>query len=38
MLRLTEKLLAEDKADLIGVGRVIFKDSTWAKRAVETLS
>jgi len=33
-----EKLLAEDKADLIGVGRAIFKDSTWAKRAVESLS
>jgi len=33
-----EKLLAEDKADLIGVGRIILKDSTWAKKAVESLS
>jgi NADH:flavin oxidoreductases, Old Yellow Enzyme family len=32
-----EKLLAEDKADLIGVGRAIYKDSTWAKRAIERL-
>ena len=32
-----EKLLAEKKADLIGVGRAILQDSTWAKRAVGTL-
>lgn len=32
-----EKLLAEGKADLIGVGRAIFKDSEWAKKAVESL-
>ena len=33
-----EKLLDEKKADLIGVGRAILQDSTWAKRAIETLS
>lgn len=27
-----EKLLADDQADFIGVGRAIFKDSTWAKK------
>ncbi len=32
-----EKLLAEKKADLIGVGRAILQDSTWAERAIETL-
>ncbi len=32
-----EKLLVEKKADLIGVGRAILQDSTWAKRAVESL-
>ena len=32
-----EKLLAEGKADLIGVGRAILKDSGWAGRAVEIL-
>ena len=32
-----EKFLAEKKADLIGVGRAILQDSTWAKRAIETL-
>lgn len=32
-----EQLLAEGKADLIGVGRAIYKDSGWAKRAVESL-
>jgi NADPH2 dehydrogenase len=32
-----EQLLADGKADLIGVGRAIFKDSTWAQRAVESL-
>ncbi|WP_455539303.1 NADH:flavin oxidoreductase [Terrisporobacter sp.] len=30
-----EKLLEEYKADLIGVGRAILKDSTWAKKVVE---
>ena len=32
-----EKLLAEGKADLIGVGRAAFKDSLWAKHAIESL-
>jgi NADPH2 dehydrogenase len=32
-----EKLLVEEKADLIGVGRAIFKDSKWAKNALESL-
>lgn len=32
-----EELLAENKADLIGVGRAIYKDSTWAKNAIESL-
>ena len=33
--RAAEKLLAEGKADLIGVGRAILYDSDWAKKAVE---
>jgi NADPH2 dehydrogenase len=32
-----DKLLEEKKADLIGVGRAILQDSTWAKRAIENL-
>lgn len=32
-----ERLLSEGKADLIGVGRAIFKDSEWAKKAIESL-
>ena len=32
-----EKLLSEGKADLIGVARAIYKDSKWAKRAIESL-
>ena len=32
-----EELLAGGKADLIGVGRAIYKDSDWAKHAVESL-
>lgn len=32
-----EKLLSEGKADLIGVGRAIFKDSKWAQRTIEGL-
>lgn len=32
-----EKLLEEGKADLVGVGRAIFKDSLWAKRAIGSL-
>lgn len=30
-----EKLLEENKADLIGVGRAILKDSSWSKKAIE---
>lgn len=33
-----EKLLAKKKADLIGVGRAILKDSSWAKKANEGLN
>lgn len=32
-----EELLIDGKADLIGVGRVIYKDSNWAKNAIESL-
>ena len=32
-----EKLLSEGKADLIGVARAIYKDSNWAKNAIESL-
>lgn len=32
-----EELLAQGKADLIGVGRSVFKDSNWAKNAIESL-
>lgn len=32
-----ENLLKEKKADLIGVGRAILQDSTWAERAVKIL-
>jgi 2,4-dienoyl-CoA reductase-like NADH-dependent reductase (Old Yellow Enzyme family) len=32
-----EKLLGEKKADLIGVGRAVLQDSTWAEHAIETL-
>ena len=32
-----DELIKIDKADLIGVGRAIFKDSGWAKKAVEYL-
>ena len=35
--QVAERLLAEGKADLIGVGRAVFKDSKWAKKAVESL-
>ncbi len=33
-----EELLAEGKADLIGVGRAVLKDSHWAQQAVNSLS
>ena len=32
-----ENLLKERKADLIGVGRAILQDSTWAERAIKNL-
>ena len=32
-----EKLLSEEKADLIGVGRAIYKDSKWAEKAIHRL-
>jgi len=32
-----DKLIEEEKADLIGVGRAIYKDSDWAKKAIESL-
>ncbi|HEX3033358.1 MAG TPA: NADH:flavin oxidoreductase [Bacillota bacterium] len=32
-----EQLLENKKADLIGVGRAVLKDSDWAKRAIEVL-
>lgn len=31
------ELLEQDKADLIGVGRAIYKDSNWAKEAIKSL-
>jgi 2,4-dienoyl-CoA reductase-like NADH-dependent reductase (Old Yellow Enzyme family) len=31
-----EELLSSGKADLIGVGRAMYKDSMWAKKAVES--
>ncbi|MBU3112217.1 NADH:flavin oxidoreductase [Clostridium lacusfryxellense] len=32
-----QKLLAEGKTDLVGVARAIYKDSNWAKNAIESL-
>ncbi|WZL72478.1 NADH:flavin oxidoreductase [Clostridiaceae bacterium 35-E11] len=32
-----ESLLSTGKADLIGVGRAIYKDSSWAEKAIESL-
>lgn len=32
-----ERLLAEGKADLVGVGRAILRDSKWAERAIMSL-
>ncbi|NMC56277.1 MAG: NADH:flavin oxidoreductase [Eubacteriaceae bacterium] len=32
-----ENILNEGKADLIGVGRAVLKDSLWAKKAIESL-
>ncbi|MGE5630566.1 MAG: NADH:flavin oxidoreductase [Caulobacteraceae bacterium] len=36
-IQAAEQLLAEKKADLIGVGRAILKDSKWAQKAIESL-
>lgn len=36
-IQAAENLLAGKKADLIGVGRAILKDSQWAKRTMESL-
>lgn len=33
-----EKLLKEEQADLIGVGRAILSDSTWAEKAMQTFT
>lgn len=33
-----EAILRDKKADLIGVGRAIYKDSNWAKRTMESLT
>lgn len=35
--QVAEQLLAEGKADLIGVGRAILNDSQWAQRAIDSL-
>jgi NADPH2 dehydrogenase len=32
-----EELLLDGKADLIGVGRAIYKDSNWARNAIESI-
>ncbi len=32
-----ERLLAEEKADLVGVGRAILKNSQWAQQAIKSL-
>ncbi|MHB1418973.1 MAG: NADH:flavin oxidoreductase [Bacillota bacterium] len=37
-IQAAEKLLKEGKADLIGVGRAILKDSQWAEQAITSLS
>lgn len=36
-IQAAEQLLADEKADLIGVGRVIYKDSTWAEKVMTSL-
>ena len=36
-VHVANQLFTEGKADLIGVGRAILKDSLWAKRAFQTL-
>ncbi len=34
--RAAEELIASGKTDLVGVGRAILKDSSWAERAMES--
>jgi 2,4-dienoyl-CoA reductase-like NADH-dependent reductase (Old Yellow Enzyme family) len=36
--QVAEQLLIDEKADLIGVGRAVYSDSAWAKKAIESLS
>lgn len=36
-INVAEKLIEENKADLIGVGRTILKDSNWAKNSLSSL-
>lgn len=36
-INVAEKLLEDNKADLIGVGRAILKDSNWAKNSLNSL-
>lgn len=36
--QVAEELLVDETADLIGVGRAIYADSKWAKKAIESLS
>lgn len=36
-VQVAERLLAEGKADLIGVGRAVLADSQWAQKALESL-
>lgn len=36
--KFAEKMLSEGKADLIGVGRAIVKDSTWAENSIKSLA
>ncbi len=36
-VKAAENLLQEEKADLIGVGRAVIKDSLWTKKAIESL-
>lgn len=36
-VQVAEQLLEKGKADFIGVGRAVLKDSKWAKKAVESL-
>lgn len=37
-VKTAEQLLHDGKADLVGIGRALLKDSSWAKKAVESLT